>query len=316
MKNHKIKDGPTAGLLLAPGTMVPPLTPFDADLHVDYAKLKTSVDYVVDVCGASLVIAAGVEAQEYQFLPHIERCDLVRATIDAVAGRRPVAAGISHPSFKIAVELAHVAERHGASAVQLLAPRKPTGGAHTHAELIRYFELVARETSLPIVLYLNAGPGEDVSIPLTIELAQIEAIQYIKESSRDLSRVSRLIAEIDHAGHARYYTTMQMLLISLQLGGSGVTLPAPAAHLARLIMEAYSRGDLASAIEGQKLFATFPSRWMQFGLAAVMKAASAILGADLGDPYPPYGAVVGKSHDDLRVYLTAFSQHLKEKTHA
>jgi 4-hydroxy-tetrahydrodipicolinate synthase len=32
--------------------------------------------------------------------------------------------------------------------------------------------------------------------------------------------VSRLIVEIDRAGHARYFTTMQMLLATLQLGGS------------------------------------------------------------------------------------------------
>ena len=69
--------------------------------------------------------------------------------------------------------------------------------------------------------------------PATVAIARIDKVRYIKESSRDLARVSRLIVEIDHAGHARYFTTMQMLLATLELGGSGATMPPPAAEIAR-----------------------------------------------------------------------------------
>ncbi|MFG1479143.1 dihydrodipicolinate synthase family protein [Xanthobacter sp. V4C-4] len=285
------------------GTIVPPLTPFTDDLKVDFAALGAGVDYVVERCRASMVIAAGVEAQEYQYLTFEERKDLIRATVERVDGRRPVAVGISHPSFKVAVALAHFAEELGASALQLLAPLKPTGGAPTTAELVRYFELVARETRLPIMLYLNAGPGADVSIPATIELAKLDRVKFIKESSRDLARVSRLIAEIELAGHARYFTTMQMLLITLQLGGSGITLPPPAAEIARHAIDAFAAGDTARAIALQKQFATFPNRWMGNGLAAVMKAASTWLGVPAGLPYPPYAPVSGADLEALHAYL-------------
>ena len=123
--------------------------------------------------------------------------------------------GISHPSFRTAVELAHFAEGLGAAAVQVLAPLRPFAGPPTQADLIAYFEAIGRETKLPITLYLNPGPGADVSIPDTIALAKLPCVQLIKESSRDLARVSRLIVEIDRAGHARYFTTMQMLLATL-----------------------------------------------------------------------------------------------------
>lgn len=302
------------------GTIVPPLTPFTAELKVDAKALRKGVDYVVEQCRASMVIAAGVEAQEYQYLTFEERKKLIRATLDYVDGRRPVAVGISHPSFKVAVSLANFAESLGATALQLLAPLKPTGGAPTTAELVRYFELVAKETSLPIMLYLNAGPGADVSIPATIELAKLEQVKFIKESSRDLSRVSRLIAEIELAGHARYFTTMQMLLITLQLGGSGITLPPPAAEIARLAIDAFEAGDTAGAIALQKQFATFPHRWMGNGLAAVMKAASNWLGVPAGAPYPPYAPVAGADLEALHAFLstTALAQRdaVREPAHA
>jgi 4-hydroxy-tetrahydrodipicolinate synthase len=271
-----------------PGLIVAPLTPFTADLEVDEGALRSQIDYVITDCAATMVVAAGVETQEYTYLGLDARKALIRSTIEAVAGRVPVMVGISHPSFKTAIELAHEAEKLGAAAVQLLAPQRPFAGAPSRDDLIAYFEAVARETSLPITLYLNPGPGADVSIPDTIALARLPRVQFIKESSRDLARVSRLIVEIDRAGHARYFTTMQMLLITLMLGGSGATMPPPAAEIARRVIDAFAARDYDRAAELQFQFALFPSKWMHRGLAPVMKAAMNLIGISVGEPYPPY----------------------------
>src|SRR6202167_4874894 len=106
-------------LNLAPGLIVAPLTPFTADLTVDETALKRQIDYIVDDCRATMVVAAGVETQEYTYLSFEERKALIRRTIDCVGGRVPVMVGISHPSFKTAIALAHEAERLGTAAVQL-----------------------------------------------------------------------------------------------------------------------------------------------------------------------------------------------------
>ena len=271
-----------------PGLLVAPLTPFTPDLKIDTQALGRQLNYIVKDCGATMVIASGVEAQEYTYLTFEDRKTLIRQTIELVNGRRPVMVGVSHPSFKIAIELAHYAEDLGAAAIQVLAPLRAHGGAPSDDDLISYFEAVGRETSLPMVLYLNPGPGADVSVPATIALAKLPKVQYIKESSRDLARVSRLIVEIDHAGHARYFTTMQMLLSTLQLGGSGATMPPPAAEIANHIVQAFVAGDYAKAAEIQLQFAVFPSRWMHRGLTPTMKAAMHLIGHSVGDPYPPY----------------------------
>src|SRR5690349_8942688 len=156
-----------------PGLIVAPLTPFTPDLGVDEAALRRQIDYVVDDCGATMVVAAGVETQEYTYLSLDERRALVRATVDAVGGRVPVMVGISHPSFKTAIELADEAARLGAAAVQVLAPLRPFAGPPTQADLLAYFEAIGRETKLPLTLYLNPGPGADVSIADTIALARL-----------------------------------------------------------------------------------------------------------------------------------------------
>jgi 4-hydroxy-tetrahydrodipicolinate synthase len=282
---------------------VAPLTPFTSDLKVDEAALKREIDYVIEGCSATMVVAAGVEAQEYTYLDLDERKALIRLTIELVAGRCPVMVGISHPSFKKAVDLAHFAKSLGAHAVQMLAPLRPFGGPPTDRDLIAYFEAVARESPLPMTLYINPGPGADVSISTTIAIARIDKVRYIKESSRDLSRVSRLIAEVDHAGHARYFTTLQMLLATLELGGSGATMPPPAAEIARQVIDAFVAGDVKRAAEIQLQFALFPSRWMHRGLTAVMKTAMRLIGIPVGDLYPPYISLDPDETAALRKYL-------------
>ena len=135
--------------MVDPGLIVAPLTPFTAELEVDTPALRRQIDYVVEDCGATMVVAAGVETQEYTYLSVEKRKALIQHTIEFVGGRVPVMVGISHPSFRTAVELAHLAENRGAAAVQLLAPMRPFAGPPTQADLIAYFEAVARETDLP-----------------------------------------------------------------------------------------------------------------------------------------------------------------------
>src|SRR5258708_19007910 len=274
-----------------PGLIVAPLTPFTADLKVDEAGLARQIDYVVRDCRATMVVAAGVETQEYPSLSLAERKDLIRRTIELTDRRVPVMVGISHASFKTAIELAHDAERWGAAAVQLLAPLRPFAGPPTQGDLLAYFEAISRETKLPITLYLNPGPGADVSIPDTIALAKLPQVQLIKESSRDLARVSRLIVEIDRAGHARYFTTMQMLLATLQLGASAATMPPPGSEIARAVLDAFVAKDDERPAEIRVQFALFPSKWMHRGLAPAMKAALNLIGIPVGEPYPPYSAL-------------------------
>lgn len=290
-------------MIRTPGLVVPPLTPFTADLKVDEPVLKKEIDYIVDDCGAAMVSAAGVETTEYHYLTMDERRNLIRRTHEFVDGRVPVVVGVSHPNVRTAVGLAHMAEEIGADAIQVLAPQRPFGGAPTLDDLVAYFEAIGAETSLPIMLYLNPGPGAEVNPAWTLTLAQLPKVKYVKESSRDLARVSRLIVEIDRAGHAKYFTTMQMLLASIQLGGSGATMPPPGAYIANEIVRRFEAGDHAGAAELQRQFALWPAKWMGYGLAPALKAAMEIVGLPLGDPYPPFRPVGDADKKAMAEYL-------------
>jgi 4-hydroxy-tetrahydrodipicolinate synthase len=87
-----------------------------------------------------------------------------------------------------------------------------------------------------------------------------------------------------------------MLLATLQLGGSGATMPPPASEIARHVIDAFVAKDYERAADIQLQFALFPSKWMHRGLAPAMKAAMNLIGIPAGEPYPPYAPL---SRDEM-----------------
>ncbi len=102
--------------------VVPPLTPFTGKGTIDWSALRAQIDYIIETCRATQIVAAGVEAQEYQFLDLAMRRELICRTVEDTRGRVPVMVGISHPDPRACAELARLARDLGAAAVQLLAP--------------------------------------------------------------------------------------------------------------------------------------------------------------------------------------------------
>jgi 4-hydroxy-tetrahydrodipicolinate synthase len=288
-----------------PGLFVPPLTPFDAEGRIDEAALQRVVDYVVERCRPSAVVVAGVEAQEYGFLTLKERYRLIRRTVEFVGGRRPVVVGISHPDWRQALELAGLARELGAEAVQLLIPSRTAGGAPALEEMLDYFRRVGEGCGLPIVAYHNPGPGAEPGVRGMVEIARLPWVRYVKDSSRDMTRVGQLVAEIDEAGLARYLPTMQVLLPGLLLGASGGTLPPPAARIGADLLDAVRAGNLPEAARLQRVFRLYPGRWMGYGLTAVMKAAARAEGEDWGDPHPPARPLSAADQTELAGHLRA-----------
>jgi len=62
-----------------------------------------------------------------------------------------------------------------------------------HRETVTYFKTVAQSTSLPIMVYNNPVDYKiEVTLDMFEELAGIPSIQAVKESTRDVSNVSRM----------------------------------------------------------------------------------------------------------------------------
>jgi len=277
------------------------LTPFGEDDRVNYDALRREIDFIVADCDA--ISIAAVEAAEYTMLSREERKELLRVGTEMVYKRVPVILGVSSPSPREVIELAEYAAKVEGDLVQVLMPLRPWGGQPTIAELMEYFSQIASASPLPIVAYHNPGPGADPPQDAFFRISEINNIRYFKESSRDITKISRLIEQIDLAGKGHYFTTMQPLLATLMLGGSGATMPPPGTRIGAQVVKAFREGDLSRARFWQRCFALFPGKWAAYGLPPVMKSALKHFGVDIGEPARPYAPVSPRDHAQIGQFL-------------
>jgi len=164
-------------------------TKFTSDDKLDFPLFEKNLRAQLDA-GVEGVILGGTLG-EASVLSNDEKFDLVKFTVEKVAGKIPVVMNIAEGSTREAVMLAHEAEKCGATGLMLLPPMRYKSD---HRETVTYFKAVAESTSLPIMIYNNPIDYKvEVTLDMFGELADTRNIQAIKESTRDVSNVTRLI---------------------------------------------------------------------------------------------------------------------------
>jgi 1-pyrroline-4-hydroxy-2-carboxylate deaminase len=136
-------------------------------------------------------IVLGGTLGEASVLEQHEKEQLVKFSLDYVNGRVPVVLNIAEGSLTEAMRQAELAAAWGANALMVLPPMryKPD-----HRECVHWFAGIAKSTPLPIMIYNNPVDYKtEVTIDMFEELAAYPNIQAVKESTRDVSNVTRMI---------------------------------------------------------------------------------------------------------------------------
>ena len=278
------------------------LTPFTDDGKVDYDALAREMEFLVADCDA--ISIAAVEASEYTVLSLEDRKEVMRRATEIINKRVPVILGASSHSIDTILDLAEHAAAVGGDLIQVLMPIRPWGGQPTISDLVQFFTEVASASPLPIVAYHNPGPGADPPLDAFVRLSEINKVDYFKESSRDITKITRLIEQIQLAGKAHYFTTMQPLLTTLMMGGAGATMPPPGTRIGARVVRAFRDGDIDKARYWQRCFTLFPGKWGAYGLPPIMKSALKHFGVDIGDPARPYAPVSPRDHAQIGQFLS------------
>ncbi len=278
------------------------LTPFTDDGRVDYDALAREIEFLVADCDA--ISIAAVEASEYTVLSLDDRKEVMRLATEIINKRVPVILGASSHSIDTILDLAEHAAAVGGDLIQVLMPIRPWGGQPTISDLVQFFTEVASASPLPIVAYHNPGPGADPPLDAFVRLSEVNKVDYFKESSRDITKITRLIEQIQLAGKANYFTTMQPLLTTLMMGGAGATMPPPGTRIGARVVRAFREGDIDRARYWQRCFTLFPGKWGAYGLPPIMKSALKHFGVDIGDPARPYAPVSPRDHAQIGQFLT------------
>lgn len=190
-------------------------TPF-RNGEVDYRGLATLVEWQMAE-GIRGLVPCGTTG-EAPTLTWQERTAIIGRCVEIAAGRIPVIAGTGSNGTAATIEQTAMAASLGADAALIVTPyyNRPT-----QEGIVRHFEAIAREVSLPIIVYnVPSRTGVDLTLETIERLAAIPAVIGIKDATGDLSRpmaVSRMVGDrfIQLSGHDATALGFDMM------GGSG-----------------------------------------------------------------------------------------------
>lgn len=145
------------------------------------AQLEAGVDGII--LGGTLGEASVLSVPEKE--------TLVKFAVENAGDKVPVILNIAEGSTKEALIQISNAKKWGAVGLMLLPPMryKPD-----HRELVTYFKTLADSTELPIMIYNNPVDYKtEVTLEAFEELLMCKNIQSVKESTRDVTNVTRMV---------------------------------------------------------------------------------------------------------------------------
>lgn len=203
--------------MMIKGSLVAIATPMFADGSIDYARLKSLVDFHV-AAGTNGIVAVGTTG-ESPTVDVDEHVEIIRVVIEHAAGRVPVVAGTGANSTKEAIELSRHAKAIGAKYSLSVVPyyNKPT-----QEGLYQHFKAIAEAVELPQILYNVPGRTvADMANDTALRLAQVPGIIGIKDATGNMERAAELVQRAPQE-FALYSGDDGTALAFMLLGGHGV----------------------------------------------------------------------------------------------
>lgn len=164
-------------------------TPFTESDDLDFHTFELNMEAQI-AAGVNGLVLGGTLGEASSLLLE-EKYALVRFAVEQAKGRVPVVMNIAEQTTRAAVAAAQAAEGCGARGLMLLPPMRYAADSR---ETLTYFRAVAAATPLPIMIYNNPVDYKTlVTLDMFESMAEWPSIQAVKESTRDVSNVTRMI---------------------------------------------------------------------------------------------------------------------------
>uniref|UniRef100_UPI004047E595 dihydrodipicolinate synthase family protein n=1 Tax=Mariniflexile sp. TaxID=1979402 RepID=UPI004047E595 len=233
------------------GVMPAVTTKFTNDDTLDLVIFQKNITAQMEA-GVHGIILGGTLG-EASTLTQEEKVVLIKTTLSITKGKIPVIINIAEQSTKQAIAVAKHAESVGANGLMLLPPMRYKA---TDFETVTYFAEIAKNTSLPIMIYNNPIDYKiEVTIEMFEELAKHKNIEAIKESTRDITNVIRIKNRF--GDRYKVFTGVDTLgLESLVIGADGWVAGLVCAYPAETvaIYKLVKAGKINEALEIYKWF--------------------------------------------------------------
>ena len=276
------------------------VTPFKADLSVDWAGVETLAKHLVSTGHDSIVLSG--TTGEAPTTNDDEKDEIIRVVKAAVAGKAKVIAGAGNNETAHSVEQAIHAQKVGADGLLVVTPyynKPPQAGIEAH------FRAIADAVDLPVMIYDIPGrTGVEIEPDTIVKLAEHKNIVALKDAKGNVASTSWVIKR---CGIPVYSGDDILNLPLLSVGAVGFV--SVCGHTVgkdlREMLDAWFAGNSTRALEiHQKLLPIYTGTFRTQG-AILTKAALNLMGLPGGHTRLPLVDATPAQIEQLKVDLRA-----------
>ena len=276
------------------------VTPFKADLSVDWVGVETLAKHLVST-GHDAIVVSGTTG-EAPTTNDDEKDEIIRVVKAAVAGKAKVIAGAGNNETAHSVEQAIHAQKVGADGLLVVTPyynKPPQAGIEAH------FRAIADAVDLPVMIYDIPGrTGVEIEPDTIVKLAEHKNIVALKDAKGNVASTSWVIKR---CGIPVYSGDDILNLPLLSVGAVGFV--SVCGHTVgkdlREMLDAWFAGNATKALEiHQKLLPIYTGTFRTQG-AILTKAALNLMGLPGGHTRLPLVDATPAQIEQLKVDLRA-----------
>ncbi|MCL2383085.1 MAG: 4-hydroxy-tetrahydrodipicolinate synthase [Oscillospiraceae bacterium] len=258
-------------------------------------QIKGNVDAII-VCGTT---------GEASTMTDEEKKQAIKFAVEVVNKRVPVVAGTGGNCTRSSIELSKYAESVGVDALMLVTPYY---NKTTQAGLVTHFETIAKETTLPIILYnVPSRTGMNMAPATCLALSKTENIVAVKEASSDISQIAE-IASLCRENLTIYSGNDDQIVPLLSLGGKGVisVIGNIIPNDVHTMVHSFLEGDIQKATKLQLDTINLSSAIFCEVNPIPVKEACNMLGFNCGTPRLPLVEMTAAGKEKLKQAMTDY----------
>lgn len=262
------------------------VTPFNADVSVNYEKAADLAEWLINNGSDGLVVAGSTG--EAATMSAEEKLELFRVVVNRINKRVPIIAGTGSNNTADSVKMTKMAEAMGVDGALIVGPyyNKPT-----QEGFYQHFAAVAQSTGLPIIVYNVPGrTASNISPAIVARLAaDFENIVAIKEAAGNVAQVAELYSVLPEE-FTIYSGDDGLILPFMSVGATGLisVLSNIGGGILQDVMQAYEDGRVREAAKlNARMVPLANAMFIETNPIPVKAAVTLVTGIDAGQPRLP-----------------------------
>lgn len=293
------------------GLITAMVTPFDEQENIDIKSTKLLIDHLIDK-GVSGLFILGTNG-EFHMMSREEKLSFAELVITHTNKRVPVYVGTGGNSTKEVVALSQEMENLGADALSIISPYFVS---LTEDELKNHYISVAQAVQIPVILYnIPKMTGNSLSPSLVAELAKVENILAIKDSSGSIDTIKEYIEVTRDLEFSVLSGSDSLILKAMQLGATGAV-AATSNVLTEIdvsIIDSFKKGNLEQAKHYQDSIEEFRRILKYATIPTVLKYTLNYIGHNVGVPKSPVLPLKQEYIEDIEKVMDEYLKYSKEE---